>query len=110
MYGRDSRIANSQTKTIKRKYIGEHLPAAVHQTIDNPQLEKERMFVIKPKQKEFDAESKASGGNLLHNKDFLEQNYNDSNFDMYSMHGHAPVLGYYNNTVGYDINNQGLAS
>ena len=77
MQGRDSRIANSQTKAAaKRKNQMTDLPAAVHSTIDNPQGEKEvkeKLFVVKPKQnKEFDAESKTSNGNLLHNKDFLE--------------------------------------
>lgn len=37
--------------------------------------------------KDIDVESKDSNGNLLHNRDFMEQNYNDSNFDVYSNHG-----------------------
>lgn len=48
----------------------------------------ENIIVVR-KIKDFDIESKASNqpGNLLHNQDFLEQHYNDSNFDMYSNQG-----------------------
>lgn len=45
----------------------------------------DNVIVVPKKMKDLEIESKMSNGNLLHNQEFLDQNYADSNFDIYSI-------------------------